>query len=121
MFIQLIVSSTHGDFKDSVSKSKTFILFLVNKVFALIKVLEDGALFKSYIDGSNQLLSPEKSIQIQRDLGADLIVVFDECTPFNVDKDYTYQSMLRSHRWAKRSINAFHSQILHMLCPYGLF
>ena len=50
-------------------------------------------------------------MKIQRDLGADLIVVFDECTPFNVNKDYTYNSMLRSHRWAKRSINAFNSQI----------
>ena len=38
---------------------------------------------------NNHLLTPEKSIKIQRDLGADLIVVFDECTPFNVDKDYT--------------------------------
>ena len=52
----------------------------------LLNITEEGAIFKSYIDGSNLLLSPEKSIQIQRDLGADLIVVFDECTPFNVDK-----------------------------------
>ena len=77
----------------------------------LLNITEEGAIFKSYIDGSNLLLSPEKSIQIQRDLGADLIVVFDECTPFNVDKKYTYNSMLRSHRWAKRSINSFHSKI----------
>ncbi len=77
----------------------------------LLNINEEGAVFKSYIDGSNLILTPEKSIQIQRDLGADLIVVFDECTPFNVDKDYTYQSMLRSHRWAKRSINMFNSSI----------
>ncbi len=77
----------------------------------LLDINEEGAIFKSYIDGSNLLLSPEKSIQIQRNLGADLIVVFDECTPFNVDKDYTYNSMSRSHRWAKRSINAFNSKI----------
>ncbi len=79
----------------------------------LLNINEDGAIFKSYIDGSNILLSPEKSIQIQRNLGADLIVVFDECTPFNVDKDYTYNSMLRSHRWAKRSINAFNSKLTY--------
>ena len=60
-------------------------------------------------------MSPEKSIQVQRDLGADLILVFDECTPFNVDKDYTYQSMMRSHRWANRSINAFNSKIKYKL------
>ncbi len=77
----------------------------------LLNISEEGAIFKSYINGSNILLSPEKSIKIQRDLGADLIVVFDECTPFNVDKDYTYNSMLRSHRWAKRSINAFNSKL----------
>ena len=77
----------------------------------LININEEGAIFKSYIDGSNILLTPEKSIEIQRDLGADLIVVFDECTPFNVDKNYTYKSMLRSHRWASRSINAFNSNL----------
>ncbi len=77
----------------------------------LIEIKEEGAIFKSYTDGSNLLLSPENSIKIQRDLGADLILVFDECTPFNVDKDYTYNSMLRSHRWAKRSINAFNSKL----------
>ena len=79
----------------------------------LININEEGAIFKSYINGKNILLSPEKSIQIQRDLGADLIVVFDECTPFNVNKDYTYKSMLRSHRWSKRSINTFNSKILY--------
>ncbi len=77
----------------------------------LININEEGAVFKSYIDGSNLMLSPEKSIMTQRNLGADLIVVFDECTPFNVDKSYTYKSMLRSHRWALRSINAFNSNI----------
>ena len=77
----------------------------------LLNINEEGAIFKSYIDGSNLLLSPEKSIQTQREIGADLILVFDECTPFNVDKNYTYNSMLRSHRWAKRSINAFNSKL----------
>ncbi len=77
----------------------------------LLSINEEGAIFKSYIDGSNILLSPEKSIQIQRDLGADFIVAFDECTPFNVNRDYTYESMLRSHRWAQRSINSFDSQL----------
>ncbi len=77
----------------------------------LLNINEEGAIFKSYVDGANLILSPEKSIEIQRDLGADFIVVFDECTPFNVDKDYTSSSMLRSHRWAKRSINSFNSKI----------
>ena len=52
----------------------------------LININEEGAVFKSYINGSNVLLTPEKSIEIQRNLGADLILVFDECTPFNITK-----------------------------------
>lgn len=74
---------------------------------SLLKITEEGAIFKSYLDGSKHLLTPEKSIQIQRDLGADLIVVLDECTPFSVDKAYTSRSMEMSHRWAKRSLAEF--------------
>ena len=73
----------------------------------LLKIDESGATFRSYIDGLIHHLSPEKSISIQRQLGADLIVVLDECTPFNVDKEYTKLSMLRSHRWALRSLYEF--------------
>ena len=102
-----IFSLGHGSVADEIKGRKSN--FKKNKT--LININEEGAIFKSYIDGSNLLLSPEKSIQIQRDLGADLIVVFDECTPFNVDKNYTSESMLRSHRWAERSINYFNSNI----------
>ncbi len=102
-----IFSLGHGSVADEIKGRR------INSNFnkTLLNIKEEGAIFKSYIDGSNFLLSPEKSIQVQRDLGADLIVVFDECTPFNVDKDYTSRSMLRSHRWAKRSINAFNSRL----------
>ena len=74
---------------------------------SLVNIAEEGALFRSYIDGEYKLLTPEKSIEIQRNLGADLILVFDECTPFHVEKKYTADSMNRSHRWATRSINSF--------------
>ena len=80
---------------------------LKNRNKSLLNISEEGALFKSYVDGRNHLLSPEKSIGIQRDIGADLILVFDECTPFHVDKSYTAKSMKRSHRWSTRSINSF--------------
>jgi len=83
---------------------------------SLIKVFEEGAIFKSYIDGSNHLLSPEKSIYLQRNIGADLILVFDECTPFHVDKTYTANSMKRSHRWSKRSINSFQTHSFFDSC-----
>jgi len=73
----------------------------------LLKITEQGASFKSYIDGKTYLLTPEESIKIQRGLGADLIVVLDECTPFHVDKEYTQASMQRSHRWALRSLQEY--------------
>lgn len=73
----------------------------------LLSITEDGATFRSYVDGIIHHLTPEKSMEVQRQLGADLIVVLDECTPFNVDKEYTEMSMQRSHRWAIRSLNEF--------------
>lgn len=73
----------------------------------LLKISEEGALFKSYLNGDLHLLTPERSIQIQRSLGADLILVLDECTPFHVDKEYTQKSMEMSHRWALRSLLEF--------------
>jgi queuine tRNA-ribosyltransferase len=73
----------------------------------LIKIDEEGATFRSYVDGSIHHLTPERSIDIQKELGADFIVVLDECTPYNVDKEYTADSMRRSHRWALRSLEQF--------------
>ncbi len=102
-----IFSLGYGSVADEIKGRK----YITNRRKTLLNINEEGAIFKSYIDGSNFLLSPERSIKIQRDLGADLIVVFDECTPFNVDKSYTSKSMFRSHRWAKRSINTFNSPL----------
>ena len=109
-----IFSLGHGSVANEIKAKKT--QYLRDK--SLLKINEEGALFKSYLNGKNYLLTPEKSIQVQRDLGADLILVFDECTPFNVEKKYTEQSMKRSHRWAKRSINMFNSKLNYSPC-YG--
>ncbi len=73
----------------------------------LLKIDENGAKFRSYVDGREYLLTPEESIRVQRGLGADLIVVLDECTPYHVDKTYTKASMQRSHRWALRSLEEY--------------
>jgi len=73
----------------------------------LSKITEEGAHFHSYMDGRQIFLTPESSIQIQRELGADLIVMLDECTPFHVDKDYTARSMHMTHRWGDRCIAEF--------------
>ncbi|MCA8909967.1 MAG: tRNA guanosine(34) transglycosylase Tgt [Rhodospirillaceae bacterium] len=74
---------------------------------SLLKVSEDGAVFRSYLDGSKLTLTPEGAIDIQRKLGADLIVQLDECTPFHVDRTYTQKSMAMSHRWGDRCIAEF--------------
>ncbi|WP_114395200.1 tRNA guanosine(34) transglycosylase Tgt [Oleisolibacter albus] len=73
----------------------------------LLKINEQGAKFRSYTDGRMILLTPEMSVDIQRKLGADLIVQLDECTPFHVDRTYTARSMRMSHRWGDRSLAEF--------------
>ncbi|MDE2020758.1 MAG: tRNA-guanine transglycosylase, partial [Patescibacteria group bacterium] len=75
-----------------------------NRPRSILKISEEGAEFRSYIDGTKHFLSPELSVDIQRKLGADLIVQLDECTPFHVDKDYTARSMEMSMRWGDRSL-----------------
>jgi queuine tRNA-ribosyltransferase len=69
------------------------------------KVDEDGVTFKSHIDGSTHRFTPEKSIQIQENLGADIIMAFDECADPN-DEVYIKKAMERTHRWAVRSVEA---------------
>ena len=101
-----IFSLGHGSVADEIKGRPS-----VKRHKSLLNINEEGSLFQSYIDGSIKLLSPEKSIEVQRNIGADLILVFDECTPFHVDKTYTNMSMKRSHRWAKRSFNRFNSNI----------
>lgn len=86
----------------------------------LLKITEEGAKFRSYIDGRYHLLTPEESIRVQHHLGADLIVVLDECTPFHVNPTYTRMSMERSHRWAVRSLKAFESYNTDRQALYGI-
>ncbi len=78
---------------------------------SLLKINEDGATFRNYLNGDKVFLSPEKSIELQRYFGADLIFVLDECTPFNVSKKYTEKSMYLSHRWAQRCLKSFKSPL----------
>ena len=70
------------------------------------KITEEGVTFKSHIDGSNHFFSPEKTIDIQRKIGADIIMAFDECTPYPCDFNYAKTSMERTHRWLDRCFNA---------------
>lgn len=97
-----IFSLGHGSVADEIKGRKKN-----HQNTMLLKITEEGALFRSYLNGSLHLLTPERSIQIQRSLGPDLILVLDECTPFHVDKEYTKRSMEMSHRWASRSLQEF--------------
>jgi queuine tRNA-ribosyltransferase len=74
---------------------------------SLVQVGEDGVRFKSHIDGSLHVFTPEKSISVQRALGADMILAFDECTSPLHDEAYTARSAERTHRWAERSLRYF--------------
>ncbi|MGH7772311.1 MAG: tRNA guanosine(34) transglycosylase Tgt [Candidatus Binatia bacterium] len=73
---------------------------------ALRKITEEGVHFQSHLDGSSHLLSPEKVVQIQEDLGSDIAMVLDECIPHPATKEYTRLSTERTVRWAERSLKA---------------
>ena len=69
------------------------------------KINEEGVQFKSHIDGSTHFFSPESSMDIQRSIGADIIMAFDECTPYPCEYSYAKQSMQMTHRWLKRCVD----------------
>lgn len=71
------------------------------------KIKEEGVTFKSHIDGSSHFFSPERAIDIQRTIGADIIMAFDECTPYPCEYTYAKSSMEMTHRWLKRCCDQF--------------
>lgn len=71
---------------------------------SVLKLNEEGVLFRSYRDGAKLLLTPETSVQAQKELGADIIIPFDELPPYHIDKDVLIKSLERTHRWEKRSL-----------------
>jgi queuine tRNA-ribosyltransferase len=72
---------------------------------ATLGIEEEGVRFRSYRDGSELMLSPESSMSVQASLGSDIALVFDECTPFHADRDYTARSTERTHRWLDRCLD----------------
>jgi len=66
------------------------------------KITEEGVTFQSHIDGSRHIFTPENVVDIQRTIGADIVMAFDECTPYPCDYDYAKRSMEMTHRWLKR-------------------
>jgi queuine tRNA-ribosyltransferase len=76
--------------------------FQIFSLAALRKITDDGAVFRSHIDGSEHFFSPEKAIQVQRALGSDIVMALDECAPYPVTFDYTAEAVERTTRWAAR-------------------
>ena len=71
------------------------------------KLSPEGAAFSSHIDGSRHMFSPEKVVEIQRTIGSDLTMAFDECTPYPCDEKYARESMQLTHNWLQRGISHF--------------
>ena len=80
--------------------------FQVFSLGAIRKIVKEGVHFRSHIDGSKHFISPEKSIEIQNNLGSDIIMAFDECPPGMSTKEYLIPSIERTTRWAKKCIDA---------------
>ncbi len=83
--------------------------YQVYSLSARRKIKEEGATFASHIDGSKHLFTPERVMDIQRIIGADIIMAFDECTPYPCDYKYAKNSMHMTHRWLKRCCEHFDS------------
>lgn len=104
------VVKAHGDLHDFVQWPGPILTdsggFQVFSLGELRKITEEGVTFRSPIDGGKVFLSPEVSMQVQRDLGSDVVMIFDECTPYPATFEQAEQSMRLSLRWAERSKQA---------------
>jgi queuine tRNA-ribosyltransferase len=102
--------------------------YQVFSLTALRKLTEEGVSFRSHLDGSAHLLSPERSMEIQRNLGADIVMAFDECPPWPAEKEAVDAATARTTRWAARSRDAFealgarhgHEQLLFGIVQGGV-
>ncbi|MEI7841138.1 MAG: tRNA guanosine(34) transglycosylase Tgt [Methylococcaceae bacterium] len=104
------VIQAHGDLHDFMHWQKPILTdsggFQVFSLGALRKIKEEGVTFKSPINGSKIFMSPESSMQVQRELGSDIVMIFDECTPYPATVQEAADSMRLSLRWAQRSKDA---------------
>ncbi len=100
----LMYGTLHNELKSKGKKQENNLVTKIN---------EEGVLFKSYKDGSSLLLTPETSVQAQKDLGADIIIPFDELPPYHITPQKLKNSFERTHRWEERSLNE------HLKNPQG--
>ncbi|MEA2341061.1 MAG: queuine tRNA-ribosyltransferase [Solirubrobacteraceae bacterium] len=97
-----VFSMGHGTVADEVKGRSPMGSDRAGRVLA---IEEEGVRFRSYLDGSERFMGPETSMEVQAKLHSDLALVFDECTPFHVDRDYTARSTERTHRWLRRCLD----------------
>ena len=83
--------------------------FQVHSLAQIRKIKEEGVTFQSHIDGSKHTFTPENVMDIQRKIGADIIMAFDECTPYPCEYNYAKKSMELTHRWLKRCVEQFNN------------
>jgi queuine tRNA-ribosyltransferase len=100
-----VFSMGHGTVADEVKSRASRTRADREREGAIIAIEEDGVRFRSYVDGTERFLTPEGSMAVQAALGSDIALVFDECTPFHVDRDYTARSTERTHRWLTRCLS----------------
>jgi queuine tRNA-ribosyltransferase len=96
-----VFSLAHGNVADEIKGTGRR---LPGEHGGILEIAEEGVHFRSYLDGSEQFISPEVSMQVQAALGSDIALAFDECTPYNADRDYTAASTERTHRWLDRCL-----------------
>ena len=96
-----VFSMGHGTVADEVKGRASQGADRAGKILA---IEEQGVRYRSYVDGSERFMGPETSMEIQANLGSDIALVFDECTPFHVSRDYTARSTERTHRWLDRCL-----------------
>lgn len=98
-----VFSMGHGRVSDEI-KGKRGWAEGEDRISAVLRIGEEGILFRSYIDGSLYSFSPEKAMEVQQKLGTNIALVLDECTPYHAPYEYTKLAMERTHRWALRCI-----------------
>jgi queuine tRNA-ribosyltransferase len=103
-----VFSMGHGTVADEI-KSRSSGGDTAKREGAILSIEEQGVRFRSYVDGTVRFLAPEDSMAVQAALHSDIALVFDECTPFHVDRDYTERSTERTHRWLQRCL-AWHAE-----------
>ncbi len=99
-----VFSMGHGGVADEIKGRRSTAGAKGESTGRILAIGEEGVRFRSYVDGLERFMGPETSMAVQAALGSDIALVFDECTPFHVTRDYTARSMERTHRWLDRCL-----------------